>query len=71
MIALCIQQHITIQEYTPLEVKKGITGNAKAEKILVQQYVQKIFRLTETPAFADAADALALAYLAHKKPLRI
>lgn len=64
--ALCmlfVKHNIQIREYTPLEVKKRITGHGKAEKIMVQQFIMKIFWLSNLPAYADSADALWLAYL--------
>lgn len=66
LITLCLKHHIAIQEFTPIEVKKFVTGNGKAEKKLVQQCVMKLYGLKECPEFNDAADALALAYIASK-----
>ena len=47
-----------------IELKKYITGNGKAEKILVQKIIMKLYKLQELPEYNDAADALGLAYLA-------
>ncbi len=66
LIALCLKHKIEIKEYTPIEVKKCITGNSKAEKKLVQQCIMKIYNLKDFPEFNDAADALALAYIASR-----
>lgn len=66
LITLCMKHGIRIKEYTPIQVKKFITGNSKAEKKLVQQCVMKIYALKEFPEFNDAADALALAYIASR-----
>jgi crossover junction endodeoxyribonuclease RuvC len=66
LISLCLKNKIKIKEYTPIELKKFITGNGKAEKKLVQNCIMKIYRLKEFPEFNDAADALALAYIASK-----
>jgi len=38
----------------------------KAEKLLVQKTIMKLFRLQEIPEYNDAADALGLAYLANR-----
>ena len=48
----------------PLLNLKYITGNGKAEKILVQKTIMKLYKLQELPEYNDAADALGLAYLA-------
>lgn len=66
LITLCLKNKIKIKEYTPIELKKFITGNGKAEKNLVQKCIMKIYNLKDFPEFNDAADALALAYIASK-----
>jgi len=66
LITLCLKKNIKIKEYTPIELKKFITGNGKAEKQLVQKCIMKVYGLKEFPEFNDAADALALAYIASK-----
>ena len=66
LISLFLRRHIKIKEYTPIQLKKFITGNGKAEKKLVQKCIMKLYRLKEFPEFNDAADALALAYIATK-----
>lgn len=52
---------IPIMEVSPLELKRSITGDGKADKIQMQTMVKKILKLSETPTPADAADGLALA----------
>lgn len=52
---------IPVSVHTPSEVKAAVTGNGRAAKPQVQQMVARILGLTEVPAPADAADALALA----------
>jgi crossover junction endodeoxyribonuclease RuvC len=66
LITLCIKNKITIREFTPIELKKFITGNGKAEKKLVQNCIMKLYNLKDFPEFNDAADALGLAYIASK-----
>lgn len=66
LITLCMKHGIYIKEYTPIQVKKFITWNSKAEKKLVQQCIMKIYNLKDFPEFNDAADALALAYIASR-----
>ena len=58
---------IPIVEYTPIELKKHITGNGKAGKELVQRVIKQMFGLENLPEYDDAADALGLARLAQKK----
>ncbi len=50
-----------ISEYTPREVKKGITGSGAAEKEQVQMILFSILGI-RAAAKVDASDALALAY---------
>ena len=52
-----------IMEYTPLQVKKAITGNWKANKLQLQNAIKIIFRLESIPKPDDAADAIWLAYI--------
>ena len=66
LITLCLKNKIKIKEITPIQLKKYITGNAKAEKRLVQHCIMKLYNLKECPEFNDAADALGLAYVAMK-----
>lgn len=62
VMLLCAEQNgLKIFEYTPLQVKMGITGYGRAEKQQVQVMVQKILGLKEIPKPDDAADAIALA----------
>lgn len=64
LITMAMRANCHIREFTPIELKKYITGNGKAEKMLVQKMIMKLFRLQECPLYNDAADALGLAYLA-------
>lgn len=48
-------------EYTPMQVKRSVTGNGKSAKEQVQFMVRGILSLDETPEFFDATDALAVA----------
>ncbi|MEF2175486.1 MAG: crossover junction endodeoxyribonuclease RuvC [Candidatus Absconditabacteria bacterium] len=57
------RNNIIVNEFSPIELKKNITGNGNAEKVLVQSYIKKIFNLKNLPEYDDAADALGLAYL--------
>lgn len=55
------KNNLKLGEYTPLQVKIGITGYGKAEKKQVQLMVKKILNLKEIPKPDDAADAIAIA----------
>ena len=60
----CMKAGMIIQEYTPLQVKKWLTGNGRAKKQQVQQALIMLLGLASIPQPDDAADALALAYIA-------
>jgi crossover junction endodeoxyribonuclease RuvC len=52
---------IPVALHTPSEVKAAVTGSGRADKTQVTAMVVRILKLSERPAPADAADALALA----------
>lgn len=56
-----VKRRLLIREYTPLEVKKSVTGYGKAVKKQVQEMTKRILRLSEIPKSDDTADALAIA----------
>jgi crossover junction endodeoxyribonuclease RuvC len=56
---------MTIAEYTPLQIKQAVTGYGQASKDQVQQMVQLLLELDETPRPDDAADALAVSICHH------
>lgn len=62
---------ILIEEFTPLQVKQGITGNGNAKKPQVQKATAMVLGLPEIPKPDDAADALAIAYLTSLKQKNI
>lgn len=67
IIMLLAKQHnCRIKEYTPIQIKKSITGSGKAGKMLMQKMIMKLFKLQELPKYHDAADALGLAWLGRK-----
>lgn len=63
VVAACAKRGIPICEYSPMEVKRAVTGVGSAEKAQVQAMVARILALPP-PIQNDAADALAIA-LAH------
>lgn len=56
------KQGLTVYEYSPREVKKGVTGNGNASKQQVQFMLPKLLGLKSTEIPDDAADALAIAF---------
>ena len=60
-IAAAARRGLPIALHTPSEVKAAVTGSGRADKAQVIAMVTRVLRLTERPATADAADALALA----------
>ncbi|OGF55485.1 MAG: crossover junction endodeoxyribonuclease RuvC [Candidatus Fraserbacteria bacterium RBG_16_55_9] len=72
LAAHCLQ----VESYTPLEVKRQISGYGRAKKPQIQAMVQRLLGLRELPKPDDAADALAVAlchllrYRSKLSPLR-
>jgi crossover junction endodeoxyribonuclease RuvC len=58
---LMAARNLPVRGYTPLQVKKRITGYGKANKAQVQAMVKRLLCLSETPKPDDMADGLALA----------
>ncbi|MDO4547465.1 MAG: crossover junction endodeoxyribonuclease RuvC [Clostridia bacterium] len=50
-----------IYEYTPMQIKKAVTGQGKADKHQVQMMVKVLLRMDDIARPDDAADALAVA----------
>ncbi len=55
------QRGLPAHGYTPQQVKGAVCGNGRAEKLQVQEMVQRLLSLTELPRPDHAADALAVA----------
>ena len=56
-----IQELGSFAEYTPLQIKKTLTGNGKADKIQVAFMVKKILGITKEIKPLDITDAIAVA----------
>ena len=70
VILLVAAKHgLSICEYSPLEIKKGVVGYGRAGKEQVQSMVSFLLGLPQPPTPSDAADALAVA-LCHAHRLR-
>lgn len=57
----CSHNNKKVYEYTPLQVKQGVAGYGRAEKLQVQQMVKSFLSLKAIPKPDDVADALAVA----------
>jgi crossover junction endodeoxyribonuclease RuvC len=55
-----VEAGVEVFEYSPLEIKKAVTGQGKAGKSQVQAMVRQILGLDFSPS-PDGADALAMA----------
>jgi crossover junction endodeoxyribonuclease RuvC len=61
VLLLLEEAAIPLLEFTPQQVKQGLTGYGKAEKTQIQKMVKLLLNLSELPKPDDAADALAIA----------
>ena len=61
VIVQCGAAGIPVEQFSPAEVKKSVTGNGRADKSQVASMVCVLLSLDEAPKPADAADALAVA----------
>ncbi|HCM82733.1 MAG: Crossover junction endodeoxyribonuclease RuvC [Candidatus Gottesmanbacteria bacterium GW2011_GWA2_44_17] len=55
------QKRVSVVSYTPLAVKRTITGDGHADKKQVEKMIVQILRLKKTPEIDDTTDALAIA----------
>jgi len=60
-ILAAAENKIEVVEFTPLQVKKALTGYGRASKNQIQQMVKIVFKLKKIPRPDDVADALAIA----------
>jgi crossover junction endodeoxyribonuclease RuvC len=61
VLAMAARRGIHVVQYTPSQVKSAVTGSGAANKLQVQQMVQRQLKLRSLPQPPDAADAAALA----------
>jgi crossover junction endodeoxyribonuclease RuvC len=61
ILAMAARRGIHVVQYTPSQVKSAVTGSGTANKLQVQQMVQRQLKLRSLPQPPDAADAAALA----------
>jgi len=61
ILLTAMQHNLPVYEFTPLQVKQGVTGYGRAEKGQLERMVKMIFNLKKPITPDDAADALAVA----------
>lgn len=61
IICTALKKGCKLYEYTPLQIKQGLTGYGRADKKQIQQMVAMLLSLKCLPKPDDAADALAVA----------
>ena len=59
-ISSAVIRHLSVAEYTSLQVKQSVLGNGHAQKEQVQEMVKRLLNLPAAPS-SDSADALACA----------
>jgi crossover junction endodeoxyribonuclease RuvC len=64
ILLTAVNNNIPVDEFTPLQIKRAITGYGKAEKGQMQKVVATILGLPKKIKSDDAADALAVALCA-------
>lgn len=60
-VLACAESDLTPVEYTPMQVKRSVTGRGTSDKQQVQHMVKALLNIDETHKFLDATDALAVA----------
>jgi len=60
-VLLMAAGNLPVRGYTPLQLKKRVTGYGKADKAQVQAMMKRLLCLSEMPKPDDMADGLALA----------
>ncbi len=60
-IVLASEKGLSTRQYAPLQIKRAIVGNGRADKRQVQKMVAALYDLDEIPKPPDVADALAVA----------
>jgi len=65
------EAHAPVTSYNATQIKKSLTGNGHAGKVQMQRAIQAAFSLSEPPAPADVADALAVALCHEHHAVRV
>ena len=61
VLIIAAKNNIPIYEYTPLQVKQGVVGYGRADKIQVQKMVKTILGVDSLPKLDDTTDSMAAA----------
>lgn len=61
VLLCCSMAGLSVNEYTPPQVKQAVVGYGKAEKKQVMEMTRLLLKLPQVPKPDDTADALALA----------
>lgn len=67
ILAQCFQQHVTIHQYTPLQIKQAATGYGSADKASVEKMVRLQIELPDRKIVDDTIDALAMVITLHAR----
>ncbi len=67
ILATAIERGLAIREFSPNEVKAGITGYGLADKKAVLKMVKLLLKKPEIDVIDDASDALAVAILSTRR----
>lgn len=70
ILSACAGASLEVAEYTPMQVKQGVSGYGGADKRQVGQMVERLLGLKEAPKPDDVADALAIALCHGNRPLQ-
>lgn len=65
LILTAKKKQMEIKEYTPLQIKTGISGYGRASKNQMQELIKRALKLPKKPTPNDAADALGAAICCH------
>ncbi len=68
ILLAAVSRGLSIYEYSPLEIKKAVTGYGRADKNQIQSMVRRILGISNTLS-SDGADALAIA-ICHANSLK-
>ncbi|MCX6731428.1 MAG: crossover junction endodeoxyribonuclease RuvC [Candidatus Parcubacteria bacterium] len=63
ILYLSAASNIPVKEFTPLQIKMGMTGYGRAEKQQVQKMVSATLKIKKTPKYDDEMDAIAIALI--------
>ena len=68
ILGVAVGKGLEIKEYTPNEIKAGVTGYGFADKRAVAKMVKLILKRPDLNLIDDATDALAVALIAGRTP---